>query len=120
MIVTKNIATKIDQSDTHIFGQTLITSINLNYHLIESIKDNCKVIEINDFKTIIKELGCTKASFYREIEKDLSTFSSFLLNFQLNKELSDKLDTKALQNNPYINNILEVFIKKLFIFIFML
>jgi len=111
VIVTKNIVTKedIDQSDTHIFGQTLITSINLNYHLIESIKDNCKVIEINDFKTIIKELGCTKASFYREIEKDLSTFSSFLLNFQLNKELSDKLDTKALQNNPYINNILEVF-----------
>ena len=55
-IVTNNIATKedIDQSDTHIFGQTLITSINLNHHLIESIEDNCKVIEINDFKIIIK------------------------------------------------------------------
>jgi len=96
-IVTKNIATRedIDQSDTHIFGQTLITSINLNHHLIESIKDNCKVVKINDFKTIIEELGCTKASFYREVEKDLRTFSSFLLNFQLDKELSDKLDTKA-------------------------
>jgi len=108
-IVTKNIATKedTDQSDTRIFGQTLITSKNLNHHLIESIEDNCKVIEINDFKTIIEELGCTKASFYRELEKDLTTFSSFLLNFQLDQELSDKLDTKALQNNPYLNNILE-------------
>ena len=108
-IVTKNIATKedINQSDTHIFGQTLITSKKLNHHLIEDIKSNCKVIEINDFKTVIVNLGCTKASFYREIEKDLTTFSSFLLNFKLDKELSDKLDTKALQNNPYINNILK-------------
>ena len=101
-ILTKNIdSTNINQDNT-IFGQTLITSITLNQHLIENIKDNYKIIKINKFETIIKNLGCTKASFYRKLEKDLLEFSSFLLKIKLDNELFS-----SLNNNPYLNHTIE-------------
>jgi len=110
-IVTKNtipqeITTDTKQNNVHIFGQTLITSNKANTKLIEKIKNNCKIIEINDLATIIEKLGCTKAYFYRELEKDLFNFSSFLLKFKLDKKVSDKLDRDQF-NNPYLGNILE-------------
>jgi hypothetical protein len=93
------IGNNMHQNDTdYVYGQTLITYKKDNQHVIKNIRDNVKIIKINKFETILKELNCNKAYFYRELEKDLSNFSHSLFELKLNNELFH-----SHTNHPHLN-----------------
>lgn len=77
----------ITQKNFH--RQTLLSFTNDNSPILKDIKKICSIIEINPLKKVIKNMGISsEKDLYKEIEKDLFNFSTFLAKYNIDMSLA--------------------------------